>query len=72
MALLAVGSVSKAFMAVATCTTVDGAEILSDALNRPEDQPLITVSNHVSAIDDPLVVAAAAPLNIIMRPEHVR
>lgn len=38
-------------------TVIRGEEYLHQALQREEGQPLITVSNHVGSIDDPLVNA---------------
>ena len=40
----------------ANSTRVYGAEYLYDALeNRPQNQPLITVLNHHSCMDEPLI-----------------
>lgn len=59
-------------MSAATTTSVVGGEIMEAAFKRPEDQPLITVSNHVAALDDPLVVAAVTPSKVLVQPQHVR
>lgn len=52
---------------------MSGGERLSWAvLDRPEGQGLLTVCNHVSALDDPLVLAAAIPAEVIARPDRMR
>lgn len=50
-----------------------GADRLAQAvLSRPEGQGLLTVCNHVSALDDPLVLAAAVPAETLLHPDKMR
>ena len=68
-----IGSVSRAFMAGAVTTRVDGRDALTAALARPAGVPLITVSNHETALDDPLVVSALLPDGgVLTNPEGLR
>ncbi|KAK9836166.1 hypothetical protein WJX81_006146 [Elliptochloris bilobata] len=67
-----VGSLSRAFMHGLCSTRIEGAEVLHAALDRPPGQGLITVSNHVAALDDPLVVSALLPPGALGRPGALR
>lgn len=52
---------------------VVGEERLADAvLRRAPGQGLLSVSNHVGALDDPLVLAAVIPAAVLTRPEAMR
>lgn len=70
--LAAAGGAARAFMAGAARTEVSGAERLAAALDRPPGRGLITVSNHVASIDDPLVTAALLPAGTLLRPAALR
>ncbi len=70
--LTVIGNASHAFMHYANSITIEGADTMERALNRPAGQALITVSNHVSALDDPLAVASILPTDTYQRPEAVR
>lgn len=72
LVLAGVGSACKAFLHGASRTSISGAEVLAGALERPPGQALITVSNHVGAIDDPLITAALVPQKYLLRPEALR
>ncbi|CAF2828507.1 unnamed protein product [Rotaria sp. Silwood2] len=49
------------------------SEILLDAvLNRNPDRALITVANHHSCMDDPLLIAATMPLRIFWNRRRMR
>jgi monolysocardiolipin acyltransferase len=72
LVLGSVGAASKLFLAGASQTTVQGAEVMQAALERPRGQPLITVSNHVASLDDPLVTAALVPPRYLLRPDTLR
>eukprot|EP00850_Spirogloea_muscicola_P017035 SM000142S00549 [mRNA] locus=s142:311778:313800:- [translate_table: standard] len=62
MLLPVLANLSHAFMHILNQTEVVGGEKLDAAVRRrPEGQPLITICNHVAAMDDPLVLAAALP-----------
>jgi hypothetical protein len=56
-----VSAASRFFMHRLTNFTVNGSEKFAAALDRPPGTPLITVSNHVGALDDPFVIAAILP-----------
>ena len=53
-------------------TEVEGAEHMERALQRPPQQPLITVCNHVAAMDDPLVMSAIIPPQYLAQPRSLR
>lgn len=60
--LTVLGGASRLWMHVLNDTKVEGSEILAAAVqSRAPGRGLLTVSNHVCALDDPLVVAAAMP-----------
>lgn len=72
-ALAAVGGASRFFMLHLNNTQVQGAEHLYKALqHRKPGQALITVSNHVAAMDDPLVSAAIVPSELIFNRDQLR
>eukprot|EP00232_Nephroselmis_pyriformis_P029455 CAMPEP_0182852254 /NCGR_PEP_ID=MMETSP0034_2-20130328/68_1 /TAXON_ID=156128 /ORGANISM="Nephroselmis pyriformis, Strain CCMP717" /LENGTH=236 /DNA_ID=CAMNT_0024982957 /DNA_START=63 /DNA_END=770 /DNA_ORIENTATION=+ len=67
------GTACKVLMTTLNTTRVEGQHHLTQALlHREEGQPLITVSNHVASIDDPLVVSAILPMETLMDAEAVR
>ncbi|GAU50494.1 hypothetical protein TSUD_409720 [Trifolium subterraneum] len=46
---------------------VYGLEKLHSALlERPKGKPLLTVSNHVASMDDPLVIASLLPPHVLL------
>ncbi|XP_047067141.1 N-acylphosphatidylethanolamine synthase-like [Lolium rigidum] len=52
----AIGTVAKAYMTLLNTTTVHNADALHRVVNsRPPGTPLLTVSNHMSTIDDPFM-----------------
>lgn len=54
-------------------TEVYGIEKLTDAVfHRPQGQALITVSNHVASMDDPLVLAAMLPPHLLLDAHSLR
>ena len=67
-----IGSMSRGFMQGLNKTVVHGQEVMEAALHRPEGQALITVSNHVAAMDDPLIMSTVIPPAFYSRPESVR
>ncbi|KAK9919887.1 hypothetical protein M0R45_028461 [Rubus argutus] len=68
VAVPVIGNVCHVFMNGLNRVQVYGLEKLHDALlRRPKDKPLITVSNHVASMDDPLVIAALLPPNHFFR-----
>uniref|UniRef100_A0A7S0UP00 Phospholipid/glycerol acyltransferase domain-containing protein n=1 Tax=Polytomella parva TaxID=51329 RepID=A0A7S0UP00_9CHLO len=70
--LMMVGRASQAYMHTLNRTTIYGSENVDMMLNRPAGTPLITVSNHVAAMDDPLVICAMLPEEAIAQPEKLR
>lgn len=67
-----VGHASRALLYKFNNTTVTGGENLHNALRRPKGQALITVSNHIAALDDPLVVSAILEPQSLSETETVR
>lgn len=63
---------SLALQRTASAVQVFGADKLEAALQRPQGQGLVTVSNHTAALDDPLVTAAALPLSRLADPAALR
>lgn len=61
IALSVVASASRAYMTHLNDVRVLGGPHMIDALHRAPGQGLITVSNHVAALDDPLVLAQLLP-----------
>ena len=59
-------------MSLFSNTRISNPETLQAAFNRPAGQGLITVSNHVAALDDPLVVAALMPTGSLLQPQAYR
>jgi monolysocardiolipin acyltransferase len=50
-----------------------GAEKLHQALQeRPKGKPLLTVSNHVAAMDDPFVIASLLPPSVMLEAQKLR
>ncbi|KAL6142590.1 hypothetical protein ACLB2K_060867 [Fragaria x ananassa] len=73
VAVPVIGNVCHVFMNGLNRVQVYGLEKLHDALLcRPKDRPLITVSNHVASMDDPLVVAALLPPNVLLDAKNLR
>ncbi|GAB2277452.1 hypothetical protein Dimus_012158 [Dionaea muscipula] len=73
LAVPVIGNVCHVFMHGFNRVKVYGAEKLHQALlNRPKGRPLVTVSNHVASMDDPLVIAALLPRHVLMEAQNVR
>lgn len=72
MVLGSVAAASKLFMQGLSRTTVEGRAALAAAQARPAGQPLITVSNHVAAMDDPLLLAALTPFRSVFEKGGMR
>ncbi|EFJ51950.1 hypothetical protein VOLCADRAFT_103147 [Volvox carteri f. nagariensis] len=70
--LYLLGNAARTYMTNLNATRVEGMESMAAALQRPAGQALITVSNHVAALDDPLVVSALLPEGALERPESIR
>ncbi|KAL7003099.1 hypothetical protein U1Q18_004256 [Sarracenia purpurea var. burkii] len=73
LAVPVIGNVCHVFMHGLNRVQIYGAEKLHQALlNRPEKQPLLTVSNHVASMDDPLVIASLLPPSILLDAHRLR
>lgn len=59
LVIAAVGGTCKLFLQAGARTSVQGGERMAAALRRPPGQGLITVSNHVGSIDDPLITSSS-------------
>lgn len=57
--LAGVGGACKLFLAAGSRTSVSGAEHMAAALDRAPGRGLLTISNHVGSIDDPLITASS-------------
>lgn len=67
------GNVCHVFMNGLNRVQVHGLEKLHDVLlNRPKNKPLITVSNHVAAMDDPLIIASLLPPRVLLDAQNLR
>ncbi|WOL00433.1 hypothetical protein Cni_G09146 [Canna indica] len=68
-----IGNACYVFMHGLNHVQIYGAEKLRHALEqRPEGKPLLTVSNHVAAIDDPLVIASLLPPSVMLNAHDLR
>ncbi|PSS03028.1 Tafazzin like [Actinidia chinensis var. chinensis] len=73
VAVPVIGNACHVFMHGLNRVQIYGAEKLHQALlNRPAKQPLITVSNHVASMDDPLVIASLLPRSILLDAHRLR
>lgn len=73
VAVPVLGNVCHVFMHGLNRVQIYGAEKLHQVLeNRMENKPLITVSNHVAAMDDPLVIAALLPPSVMLDAQNLR
>ncbi|KAL8540915.1 hypothetical protein ACS0TY_002245 [Phlomoides rotata] len=73
VAVPVLGNVCHVFMHGLNSIQIYGAEKLQQAvLHRPENKSLITVSNHVAAMDDPLVIASLLPPSLMFDASGLR
>ncbi|XP_051145671.1 uncharacterized protein LOC127261381 isoform X1 [Andrographis paniculata] len=73
VAVPVIGNVCHVFMHGLNRIQIFGADKLQNAvLHRPENKSLITVSNHVAAMDDPLVIASLLPPSMMFDANGVR
>ncbi|KAM1144584.1 hypothetical protein FF1_033366 [Malus domestica] len=73
VAVPVIGNVCHVFMNGLNQVQVYGVEKLHDAvLRRPKGKPLITVSNHVASMDDPLVLSALLPRHVLLDAQNLR
>ncbi|XP_061357470.1 uncharacterized protein LOC133301788 isoform X2 [Gastrolobium bilobum] len=73
VAVPVLGNVCHVFMNGLNRVQVYGLEKLHSALlQRPKGKPLLTVSNHVASMDDPLVIAALLPPKVLLDAKNLR
>ncbi|KAF3340683.1 tafazzin-like isoform X2 [Carex littledalei] len=73
VAVPVIGNACHLFMHGFNYVQVHGVEKLHKALlERPEGKSLITVSNHVAAMDDPFVIASLLPPSIMLNANNLR
>ncbi|KAF5454084.1 hypothetical protein F2P56_023776 [Juglans regia] len=73
VAVPVLGNACHVFMNGLNHVQVYGLDKLHDALlRRPKDKSLITVSNHVASMDDPLVIAALLPPHVLLDAQNLR
>ncbi|GMN43909.1 hypothetical protein TIFTF001_013105 [Ficus carica] len=73
VAVPVIGNVCHVFMNGLNRIQVYGVEKLHEALlHRPKGKSLLTVSNHVASMDDPLVIAALLPPRVLLDAQNLR
>ncbi|KAI3448576.1 hypothetical protein Pfo_005241 [Paulownia fortunei] len=73
VAVPVIGNVCHVFMHGLNRIQIFGAEKLQHVLlHRPENKSLITVSNHVAAMDDPLVISSLLPPSMLLDANGLR
>ncbi|XP_074567388.1 uncharacterized protein LOC141824055 [Curcuma longa] len=73
LAVPVIGNACYAFMHGLNHVQIYGMEKLHQAVKqRPEGKPLLTVSNHVAAVDDPLVIASLLPPSSLLNAHDLR
>lgn len=73
LAVPVLGNACHVFMHGLNHVQIYGAEKLHMALlQRPQGKPLITVSNHVAAVDDPLLIASLLPPSVMLDARNIR
>lgn len=73
LAVPLIGNACYVFMHGLNSVQVYGAEKLHQALQgRPKGKALLTVSNHVAAMDDPFVIASLLPPSVMLEAQKLR
>uniref|UniRef100_A0A0D3EY91 Phospholipid/glycerol acyltransferase domain-containing protein n=3 Tax=Oryza TaxID=4527 RepID=A0A0D3EY91_9ORYZ len=73
LAVPLIGNACHIFMHGLNSVQIYGAEKLQQALQeRPKGKPLLTVSNHVAAMDDPFVIASILPPSVMLEAQKLR
>lgn len=70
--LAGLGGLCKAFLTATTSVEIINLERMIAALERRPGQGLITVSNHVASLDDPMVTTALLPPQYLLEPVSLR
>ena len=68
----AVGATARAFVRGANSLTLHDAHHLDAGLQRASGTGLLTVSNHISTMDDPGMLASIVPLRTLCDPDAMR
>lgn len=73
LAVPIIGNACHVFMHGLNHIQIYGVEKLHCALlDRPQGKPLLTVSNHVASVDDPLVIASLLPPSAMLDASNIR
>uniref|UniRef100_A0ACD5X8U3 Uncharacterized protein n=1 Tax=Avena sativa TaxID=4498 RepID=A0ACD5X8U3_AVESA len=73
LAVPLIGNACHIFMHGLNTVQIYGAEKLQQALQeRPKGKSLLTVSNHVAAMDDPFVIASLLPPSVMLEAQKLR
>ncbi|XP_064632777.1 tafazzin-like isoform X2 [Lineus longissimus] len=72
LVISSVSILSKIWGGYLNSTKTHNVEILHEALERPVDQPLITVCNHMSCLDDPVLWGILRWRHLLLQPMHLR
>lgn len=73
LAVPLIGNACYVFMHGLNSVQVYGVEKLHQALHgRPKGKALLTVSNHVAAMDDPFVIASLLPPSVMLEAQKLR
>lgn len=73
LAVPVIGNACHVFMHGLNDIQIYGVEKLHFALlDRPQGKPLLTVSNHVASVDDPLVIASMLPPSALLDADNIR
>ncbi|GJM91974.1 hypothetical protein PR202_ga08397 [Eleusine coracana subsp. coracana] len=73
LAVPLIGNACYVFMHGLNSVQIYGAEKLHQALQeRAKGKPLLTVSNHVAAMDDPFIIASLLPPSVMLQAQKLR
>lgn len=67
-----VGGTARVFVRGANNLTLHDEHHLHEALRRPAGTAMLSVSNHISTMDDPGMLAAIVPLGTLLDPDAMR
>ena len=67
-----VGGTARLFVRGANKLTVHDVHHLHDGLQRPAGVGMLSVSNHISTMDDPGLLSSIVPLGVLANPGRMR